>query len=85
MQTQVMVRRRLQNNTNELILASVLSEDGDTLRVKMEGRHYPETVKKSDTLSISNVAPGHVRITREQLVTVPRKSYPDWTGTFVGR
>lgn len=69
---QVMVRRQqLHGNQTNLVLANVLSEDGDTYRVKINGQATPVEVKKSDVLPVQTVH-GQARVSPQTLL--PTKS-----------
>lgn len=69
---QVLVRKRqAHGNLTVLTLATVLSENGDSYRLKISGQAAPEEVKKAAVLPVHTVM-GQVRV--DKFALVPTKS-----------
>jgi len=52
----VLIRRPMvRGNTSQMVRASVLSEQGDTMRVVLEGQSKPVTVRASEVVATPGV------------------------------
>ena len=73
---QILVKQtQLHGNLAEIKVADVVSNDGETLRVKIQGQSGVIVVNASDTLPIDTVAPGQARV-GQRISTQLTKAYP---------